>query len=95
MAAILEIANNVKADAWWGFKPGPWNSRINVRDFVHLHGRLTPRLSHAQNRLQNIAQTRPELQNAAIGPRHVQIKTQQVATNSNTPQNSTPVREAG
>jgi len=32
--ATLKAENATGEQAWRGFKPGPWNSRVNVRDFI-------------------------------------------------------------
>ena len=34
MAAILKAAEESPDNPWRGFKPGPWQKRINVRDFI-------------------------------------------------------------
>jgi len=39
MAAILKAAEESPDNPWRGFKPGPWQKRINVRDFIQRNYR--------------------------------------------------------
>jgi formate C-acetyltransferase len=32
-----KVLDEVRDKAWRGFKPGPWQSRINVRDFIQCN----------------------------------------------------------
>jgi pyruvate-formate lyase len=34
MDRSVKTVEEARGQAWHGFKPGPWQSRINVRDFI-------------------------------------------------------------
>lgn len=37
MSAVIKEAQSVEENAWRGFRPGIWQSRVNLRDFIQLN----------------------------------------------------------
>src|SRR4249920_2980580 len=37
MAANPKVKEEFREHAWQGFKPGPWQTRVNVRDFIQCN----------------------------------------------------------